>query len=202
MNVAFFWWCRDWMQRDISGNIPDHYYESQFFGRNLVVALPSTVHGYFWDRRQIDILLAQRQIIAVEEHIAPIRPDGQIQTPNIIDDLEELRRLFGYLRGKNVWYATGSEIASYVVARERSFISDVTRDGFTIRYDGRVDRPQITLWVNCAAVCTPTKPLIEVILPDGTIPSLNAYRFDMARYHHLVTVPVMEGRYYIQPHAA
>lgn len=200
-DCGFVWWCRDWMPRDVTGRIPDGYYEPQFFGRNLVVALPSTVHGHLWDRRQIDLLLARRQMITVEEHIAPLRPDGVIQTPNIVDDLEDLRRLFRYLRGKNVWHATGSEIAAYVVARERSLLYDITQEGFSLRYEGYIERPPLTLRVDCSAVCTPTQPLIEVILPDGTAADPAACRFDRERYRHLVTVPVMEGRYRVRPWA-
>src|ERR1035437_8505627 len=72
---------------------------------------------------------------------APVRPDGLVQTPNIIDDMPDLRRLYQYLRDHNVWHATGTEIASYVIARERSLVYDVTLDGFSLRYDGRVERP-------------------------------------------------------------
>lgn len=201
-HCGFLWWCRDWSPLDVSGRIPGHYYEPQFFGRNLVVALPSAVHGRFWDRRQIDLLLARRQVIAVEEHIAPIRPDGLIQTPNIVDDLEELCHLFRYLRGKDVWYATGSEIASYVVARELSVVHDVTREGFSLRYQGRVEQPLLALRVDCSAVCTPAQPLIEVILPDGTPVDRPACRFDREHYRHLVTIPVMEGRYRVRPRTA
>lgn len=201
-DCGFLWWCRDWTPRDVSGRIPDDYYEPQFFGRNLVVALPSTVHGHFWDRRQIDLLLARRQLIAVEEHIAPIRPDGLIQTPNIVDDLGDLHRLFRYLRGKGVWHATGSEIASYVVARKRSLVHDVTREGFALRYDGHVERPALTLRVDCSVVCTPAQSLIELVLPDGTALDPAACRFDRENYRHLVTVPVMEGRYRVRPRAA
>ena len=198
---GFFWWCRDWTPRDVTGRVSDDYYEPQFFGRNLVVALPSTVHGHFWDRRQIDLLLARRQVIAIAEHIAPVRPDGLIQTPNIVDDMGELRRLFRYLGGQDVWYATGSEIASYVVARERSLVYDVTREGFSLRYEGRVERPKLTMRVDCSAVCTAARPVIDVVLPDGTTADAAACRFDRASYRHLVTVPVMEGRYWVRPRA-
>jgi hypothetical protein len=199
---GFLWWCRDWMPRDIAGRIPDAYYEPQFFGRNLVVALPSTVHGHAWDSRQIDLLLAQRQAIAIEEHIAPIRPDGLIQTPNIVDDIDDLRRLYTYLRGKEVWHATGTEIASYVIARERSILYDIRRDGFSIRYDGRVDRPKLTLRLDCAAVCSPRQPLIDVITPDGSVAAAEPPRGGSNRYRHLVTVPIQEGRYHVRPRAA
>ena len=199
---GFVWWCRDWTPRNIAGSIPDGYYEPHFFGANLVVSLPSTVHGQFWDSRQIDLLLARQQVIAITEHIAPVRPDGLIQTPNIVDDMEELRRLFKYLRGKNVWHATGSEIASYVIARERSLLYDVTREGFSMRYEGRIEDPFLTLQVDCSAVCSPQRPLIEVALPDKTLVAPAAYRFDTKRYQHLVTVPVMNGSYHIQPREA
>jgi hypothetical protein len=194
---GFMWWCRDWMPRDITGRIPDEYYEeAHVFGAGLVVALPTTLHGRFWYRRQIDLLLACRQVIAIEEHIASVRPDGFIQTPNIVDDIEDLRRLLRYLRGKDVWHATGSEIASYVIARERSLIYDVTEEGFSVRYNGRIERPSLTLRIDCSAVCTPAQPLIEVDTPDGTPAEC---RFDERRYRHLITVPVMEGRYHVRP---
>lgn len=199
---GFLWWCRDWMPTDVTGRISDGYYEPQFFGRSLAVALPSTVHGHLWGRRQVDLLLARQQVIAVTEHIAPIRPDGLTQRPNIVDDLQDLRSLFRYLRGRPVWYATGSEIASYVIARERSIIYDVTRDGFSLQYDGQVTLPSLTLRVDCSAVCTPGKPSIDVILPDGSSADQEAFRFDVRRYRHLVTVPVVEGRYKVRPRTA
>jgi hypothetical protein len=199
--IGFLWWCRDWMPRDADGRVADPYYEPQLFGRNLVVALPSTIHGHFWDRRQIDRLLAHGQIISIAEHIAPVRPDGLVQTPNIVDDIDELRRLYAHLRGKNVWHATGTEIASYVIAREISLIHDVTRDGFSIRYDGPVDRPHLTLRVHSGVVCTPALPAIAVQMPDGTPLDPALCRFDRERYRHLITIPVTTGRYRVTPAA-
>lgn len=195
---GFVWWCRDWMPRDITGRIPDAYYEPHVFGPGLVIALPTTVHGRFWDRRQIDILLARRQLIAIEEHIAPIRPDGLIQAPNIIDDIDDLRRLYAYLRNKRVWYASGSQIATYVIARDRSLIHDITADGFSIRYDGREQSPLLTLRIDCSMICDPGRPLVDVMLPDGMAIDPAVCQFDERQYRHLVTVPVMEGRYRVR----
>jgi hypothetical protein len=195
--LGFLWWCRDWMPRDVTGLIADDYYEPQFFGTAPVLGLPSTVHGHFWDRRQIDILLKRRQIISIEEHVAPIRPDQLVQTPNIVDDAAELRRLYLYLRGKNVWHASCGALAEYVIARERSTISDIRREAFTVHYDGRVQRAQLTLHLDCKAVCNTTKPHIELTTPDGTRIGPNAYRFDEHEYRHMVTVPVMSGTYHV-----
>jgi hypothetical protein len=199
---GFTWWCRDWMPRDVTGRVRDSYYEPQFFGRNLMVALPSTVHGHFWDHRQIDRLLAHRQIISIAEHIAPVRPDGLVQKPNIVDDMAELRRLYTYIKGKHVWHATGSEIAAYVIARERSLIYDVTRDGFAIRYDGPVTQPRLTLRIDCSAIGARAAGPIEVVLPDGTIVSADAIGPDSGRHLHLVTVPVVNGPYTLRPRLA
>jgi hypothetical protein len=190
------------MPRDVTGRVPESYYEPQLFGSNLVVALPSTVHGHFWERRQIDELLAHGQVISIAEHIAPIRPDGRIQTPNIIDDMGELRRLFNYLSGKDIWYATGSEIASYVVAREHSLIYDVTDAGFSIRYDERLERPWLTLFIDSAAICQPELPRITVTLPTGAVVEESSCKFDNTSYRHQVTLPVMNGRYQVHPRAA
>ena len=196
---GFTWWCRDWTPRDTTGRIPDEYYEPQFFGRRLVVSMPSTVHGHFWDRRQIDLLLDRRQVITIQEHISPIRPDGLVQKPNIVDDIGELHRLYRYLSGKNVWHATLTEVASYVVAREQSFLHDVTRDGFSIRYQGAVERPLLTLRIDASAICSWSRPFIEIALPDGTTANPTDWRFDSTHFRHLVTVPVQEGRYRISP---
>jgi hypothetical protein len=199
---GFVWWCRDWMPRDTGGRVSDDYYEPHFFGRNFVVALPSTVHGHFWDPRQIDQLLAHQQLIAIEEHIAPLRPDGLTQTPNIVDDMDDLRRLYQYLRGKNVWHANGTAIASYVIARERSLVHDVTRDGFSITYSGRIEHPLLTLLIDCSAVSTPDRPGIDVVMPDGTVVDISAVQWDSANGRYRVTVAVHEGRYQVRHRAA
>jgi hypothetical protein len=198
-DCGFAWWCRDWMPRDVTDSIDDAYYEPQFFGANQVLALPSTVHGHFWDSRQIDVLLARQQIISIEEHVAPVRPDGLVQTPNIVDDIDELRRLYRYLRAKNVWHANCSEIASYVAGREQTLVHDVTLRGFSLNYSGRLQHPTLTLRTDCSAVCDPAKPRIAVITPGGDELESAAYVFDDRSYRHLITVPVSNGVYSVRP---
>jgi peptidoglycan/xylan/chitin deacetylase (PgdA/CDA1 family) len=195
---GFSWWCRDWTPRDVAGLVDDACYEPQFFGRNLLVALPTTLHGHFWSRRQVDTLLARRQVIAITEHIAPVRPDGATQTPNVVDDIEDLRKLYRYLRGRNVWHATGSQIAAYVLARERSLIYDVAADGFCVRYDGPLQRPPLTLLLHPAAGGA-QRALLEVVLPDGDRVDPSRCRYDSAQRRYCVTVPLMEGRYRVHP---
>lgn len=200
--LGFLWWCRDWMPRDISGNVPSGYYEPSFFGEGPVIALPSTVHGHYWTRAQLDRLLRERQVISIEEHIAPVRPDGLVQTPNIIDDMPELRRIYQYLRDRNVWHANCSEIASYVAAREFSFIRDIDAGGFTIDYCGRYDRPLLTLLIGMPGESPrAAAPRLTVRAPDGSVTPPGDARYDPARRAHVVTVPVMSGRYHVDRQA-
>jgi len=195
---GFIWWCRDWMPRNIRDQISEAYYEPQFFGENFVVALPSTVHGFFWNKKQVDKLIAKRQIIAIEEHISPIRPDGQIQTPNIIDDIQELTGLFAYLRNKRVWYATASEVAEYFVARSRSLIFDIMERSFKVRYDGKISHPELTLDLDCSGICSDQAPYINMMLPDGRPIKPDQYWYDTNRFRHIVTVPLQNGEYQVK----
>ena len=74
----------------------------------------------------------------------------------------------------------------------------MTREGFSIGYEGRVERPLLTLRIDCAAVCSPSQPVIEIITPDGVTLDAAAFRFDRERYQHLVTVPVIDGHYQVR----
>jgi hypothetical protein len=138
-------------------------------------------------------------LIAIEEHIAPLRPDGQVQTPNIVDDLDDLRRLYRYLREKRVWHANGTDIASYVVARTLTSIHDVTRDGFSIVYDGRIPKPSLTLRIGTMAMTDVDTTAVDVVTPEGeTVPATATG----SPHNHLVTVPVVTGRYLVQRRTA
>jgi len=189
---GFLWWCRDWMPRDVSGRIPDAYYEPQFFGDNMVVALPSTIHGFYWDKKQIDNLLQKKQIISIEEHIAPIRPDGLTQTPNIIDDMNELRNVFDYLRGKNVWHATGTEITEYFIVFSFTTIYDIKQDSFKINYTGSVKEPVLTLIIKDNI--NGDNGIKKIMLPDGNEVSDILYVKNKSSTI-LINLPVQNGSY-------
>lgn len=68
--------------------------------------------------KTVDYLLDNKLVISIQEHMAPSRDDGRRQAPNIIDDKYSLLHLFNYLKTKNVWYCTGSELADYVYLRD------------------------------------------------------------------------------------
>lgn len=196
---GFLWWCRDWMPRDTDNSILDAYYEPQYFGDTFVVAIPSTVHGHNWRKKQVDTLLKKRQIISIEEHIGKIKPGCQDQTPNIFDDVKELNQLFAYLRKKNVWYATGTEVADYFVGYTNSIIYDVKKDSFKIEYDGRASNPIITLLVDCSCLCSDEKPFVEVTLPNEITLARQQYEYNRKGSVHKVHIPVQTGEYNLRP---
>jgi len=195
---GFLWWCRDWMPRDVTGQVADGYYEPQFFGQNMVVAMPSTLHGFLWDVKQVDILLEERQIISIEEHVAPVRPDGLIQTPNIIDDVNELRKLFKYLRDKNIWFATGTEVAKYFTAYSFTTIYDIKSDSFKVKYSGRIADPLLTLIIDLRSLSNSGNTSIKkIILPDGNYYS-NFSFLDKKGSIIMVNIPIQDGCYILK----
>jgi hypothetical protein len=140
-------------------------FDIKTFGENKVIDIPTTLDGemfkdllslnpnintlkglvkfifrrYFIYReiKKIDYLLKNNLIISIQEHISPARDDGRRQTPNIFDDLDSLIYIFNFLKGKNAWYCTCIELASYVYNRENSRIVEDGGNKFHIEYKDR-----------------------------------------------------------------
>jgi hypothetical protein len=154
---GFLWWCRA-----VSGAEG----EIAYFGNSRVVDIPTTVNGALFNfagrpfyinaskrilgrpvvrkrdvvdsgREYIESLLAGRKLISIQEHISPSRTDGKRQMPNIFDDRESLQEILSYLKGKNVWYATGTEVAEYFEAYNATSIKQINDSDFMLSYNGR-----------------------------------------------------------------
>lgn len=136
-------------------------FDIKYFGENRVIDIPTTVNGgmnsslynnklsnikglvktilrpYLKYKRlkYIDYLIDNNLIISVQEHISPARDDEKIQTPNIFTDKESLRDIFLHLKGKNIWYCTGSELASYVYYRDNIEFNFIDEYEFELNYD-------------------------------------------------------------------
>jgi hypothetical protein len=189
-NSGFKWWCRDWMPKDISQYIHHSYYEPQFFGKKNVVALPSTVHGNLWTKKQINLLLKDMQIISIEEHIGALRPDGCIQTPNVFDDINRLKKLFGFIRGKNVWHATGTEISEYFITRHNTLISDIGSDSFILNHISPNTPGLITLIVkpqDMGDIATNTKYILTA--SNGSIVKGYVDKFHKHILFDIISIP-------------
>ena len=125
---------------------PSSSFNVKFFGLNKVVDIPTTISGSLlnfvfrpdksikgilkkilksliirWTLKKIDYLLKNNLVISIQEHISPSREDGKRQTPNIFDDKESLKLIFKYLKKKNVWYCTCSELAEWVKGKQNVY---------------------------------------------------------------------------------
>jgi hypothetical protein len=156
--TGFLWWCRYWNRGMAYDKNPLTNFDVKTFGENNVIDIPSTIDGGLLNGilhpnvhtvkgkikkilknqlinirlNQINFLLKNKLIINIQEHMAPSRDDGRRQSPNIFDDNESLKHIFEYLKNKNVWYCTGSELAEYVNIRLSIHINSSDNNTFKI----------------------------------------------------------------------
>ncbi|RUR35231.1 hypothetical protein ELS18_13795 [Clostridium perfringens] len=182
-------------------------YDIKFFGENNIIDIPTTVNGgmlcniyisngkkikfilkkilkRYLEKRKlkyIDYLLRNKLVISIQEHISPARDDGKIQTPNIFKDKQSLINILKYLKNKNVWYCTGSELASYVYYRENIKILFENKYKFKLNFDELVIRDFNYITLNIASGK-------EVITPNGK--KINIYK-------NICTIPIESGIYTI-----
>lgn len=204
--AGFLWWCRRWTYDDfVKAGLDYSIFEMKTFGRNNVVDFPSTVIPYSNSRNSLkkmaslilrrpqkiikshlDGLLRNRNVISIQEHAGAIKSNGIRQTPNIIDDMPALRYIFSYLRGKNVWHATCSEIANYFIAFTSTQIEAVDEEGFRLRYSGKVEKPWLTLVVD-------REEPFEVVSPSGS-----RYKSICKNNKRMVNIEVENGAYQVR----
>lgn len=177
-------------------------FDIKTFGNNQVVDIPSTVSGSLFNGTlnierlrfsvkgyvkqilkpillkkkydEVNYLLDNRLVISLQEHIAPSRDDGRRQSPNIYDDLDSLRIIFNFLKDKNVWYCTGTELAQYFILRESlKFVTP--KEGFFSIENASEDFPE------CITIKILPDNNYLIIQPDGkkVIKSNEVYNIDV-----------------------
>lgn len=138
--------------------------------RGKVLDLPTNISGdYFkYSSNSIKNLLKQLRNeqrfnkfvdngypVVIAEHFMGARPDGKRQTPNIFDDINSLDKIFGLLRGKDIWYATCSEIAHYIDSYEHTEIKLIGNQEYRVIYNGN--------WKNnLLSFCSHSPQLLDV----------------------------------------
>lgn len=177
------------------------------FGDNEVIDIPSTVPGNMFNAllyintktfkgkvkailkkhlihkkiNEIEYLLNHSLVISIQEHIAAARDDGRRQTPNIFDDKESLKLIFNYLKGKNVWYCTGSELAEYVNLRDNIKLTSTNDNKFSFEFNLKkeINRKVVTL-----RVMDSKRSMVKV--PNGQVIKIK---------NRVVNVPMLVGEY-------
>ncbi|KGM94529.1 hypothetical protein Z968_11685 [Clostridium novyi A str. 4552] len=179
--------CEDGISGGDSNSITN--FDIKTFGKNSVIDIPSTINGglfsgifntnlkslkgilkiilrkYLIKRKsqQIEYLMQNNLVISIQEHIAPSRDDGRRQTPNIFDDKESLYHIFRYLKDKNVWYCTGTELAEYYYLRNNILVEDIDDKSFRFIYTGNknIMRKKLTIKLY--------ETIDKIIQPDGKV---------------------------------
>jgi hypothetical protein len=177
------------------------------FGDNNVIDIPSTINGAMFNgvfnidiktvkgivkrilrkyliwktTKNIKYLLEKNLVISIQEHMSPTRDDGKRQGPNIFDDRESLKWIFNILKGKSVWYCTGSELAEYVYLKDATKLirGDESKFSFEFNIEKEVKRNEITLKIKDTK-----KPFLKI--PNGDCFKIN---------NGIVNVPLMQGEY-------
>ena len=213
--TGFMWWCRDW-NRGPKHIVDEIRFEPKYFGVNNVIDIPSTLEGSLftikkkrnriehfakkvvkplWIKTKLKLikeLLKNRQLISIQEHIAPSRVDKKRQSPNIFDDRESLYIIFDFLKNRNVWYATGTEIAEYFDTRENTKLLEINNDCFLVKYNGPLLNPALTIIINIDKF--PGNQRIEVVAPNGQISKSFAY----CGSGYIVNLKIANGIYCIK----
>jgi hypothetical protein len=189
-----------------NGDRPETDFDINYFGANEVVDIPSTISGGMFNgilnckrkslkgiiktvlkpylfRRQYNLLkylIDNNLVISIQEHMAPSRFNGMRQTPNIFDDAESLRIILNYLRDKNVWYCTCTELAKYVSNRDNVQISSTGQNAFEINHilDKIYNDTKLTLKVG--------KEIKHIVLPDKHMAKVN---------NGIVDIDILKGEY-------
>lgn len=138
VNGGFKWWCRHWDMLLLKG-VNDKGLNLDIDDFDGVVDIPSTVDGGLYSLRKyygqsirqvarslyylikyrltiegiIDLLVENGFPVSIQEHTSPMREDNKRQTPNIIDDISNIKYILEYMKKYRIWYATGNEIADY-----------------------------------------------------------------------------------------
>ncbi|MCI3147614.1 hypothetical protein C5137_15580 [Bacillus cereus] len=178
------------------------------FGDNKVIDIPSTINGALLNdllnkndksfkgfiksmlknllikkrMKELDFLLENNLVISIQEHIAPSRDDGRRQGPNIFDDRCSLLYIFNYLKDKNVWYCTGSELAEYVRTRDNCKFKQIDEKSFIIESSGYKSKQLISL-------CIDEETVSGIHLPNGIY---------IKKDKKYINVPILEGIYTLE----
>ena len=137
--------------------------------------------------KEIQYLLKNKLVISIQEHISPEsnmphESDGFArQSPNIFDDEKSLKYLFNYIKDKNVWYCTGTELAEYYYMRENVVVVWKGKDIFKINLprDKNIINKKISITFD-------EHNIKELVLPSG---------INIASHNNIFNITVMDGCY-------
>ena len=137
--------------------------------------------------KEIRYLLKNKLVISIQEHISPStnKPSEMSrfarQSPNIFDDEKSLKYIFSYIKDKNVWYCTGTELAEYYYMRENTEMVWEGIDMFKINFVSEKD-----ILNKKISITFDENNIKEIILPSG---------INIEGHNNIFNIIVMNGSY-------
>lgn len=146
--IGFKWWSFDYnpnqfrhtYKNDILSfptNLSGNYFNSKIISIRKVISSP---FGEQKKKYYLENLIKRGLLISIAEHFLSTRPDGKRQQPNIFDDINSLDKIFGTLRGNDIWYETCSKISHYLESYDRTDIKKITNNKYEITYNGNWEK--------------------------------------------------------------
>jgi len=118
--------------------------------------------------RFIHFLYEQQLIISIQEHYMGLRTDGKRQRPNVYDDISSLDKLFGLLRGLDLWFATCTQIAHYIESYDHTQLVQLGDGTYSITYQGTWDTMFLTVYTSTKTLRNvSTGQLLQGIFRNG-----------------------------------
>lgn len=176
-------------------DIPSTLYGGLFTGiinpdiKNIKGIAKLILRKYLIDKKlkEIKYLLKNKLVISIQEHISPIsnmprESDGWArQSPNIFDDEQSLKYIFTYLRDKNVWYCTATELAEYYYMRKNTEIIWICSNLFKIYFSAEKNINNRII-----SVVFHEDDIKEIVLPNGC---------SISGHDNIFNINVMDGSY-------
>lgn len=131
---------------------------------------------------EIHFLLENNLVVSIQEHISPARDDGERQTPNIYDDKESLKFIFRYLKNKNIWYCTGTELAEYYLLKNSIKFIEINNCTFRVKYTRKKQLHNMIVSIRI------DKKNVSIIEPNG---------IKINEHNGIFNIHIVEGLYKI-----
>ena len=129
---------------NVPGNLFNQTLSPQPIKRKWLKLITGTIENYK-NEQYLQYLYENGLIISIQEHFQNQRTDGKRQSQNVYDDIVSLDKIYGILRGADIWYATCSEIAHYLESYDYTDIIKKDESTFEIIYRGSWGKPFLSV---------------------------------------------------------
>ncbi len=190
VKLGFKWWAFSLADNKIAQN----NFDTIHVGKNdTLIDMPSNLNGNVFNheitysqegsilrnvrnikriKRQVDLvkyiayLYKNRLPITIQEHAQNQSLNGKRQRPNLYDDINSLDKIFGLLRGKDIWYVSCGELAQYYDAYSNTKLIE-TEDSLELIYEGSWEPYPVSIYSDTCSKLLLNGQEILGLIKDG-----------------------------------